>query len=188
MIANRVPGGLHGKTTEFYSVMQNNEVFSEVLFNGMRYSFNDAPNCRKDILRNRLEEKPEAKKAYISMVGNDESKVLEQMSICMFGLLNDDPDIDENGKLSEPEFVPCHKRGNCDYEGIGCSSLTVNGIFLSKSETAVFLLCYMPDKLIADQLFLSVQTVKKHFQNIRKKTGFNDKLEMVHFASTKKLI
>lgn len=188
MNANRIPGGLHGKTTEFYSVMINDQEKAICLFGGVQHSFNEAPACRKSILRIRLQELPEARKAYVAMVGFDEDRILEQMTICRYGLLNDEPDIDAYGILSEPEYVPCAKRGLCDHEGSGCCSLMVMGVILSKCETLVFKLCLSSDIEISDKLFISVETVKKHFQNIRLKTGFKNKLEMVHYATKKNII
>jgi len=172
MILNRIPGGLRGLTTEFYTDIVNNMPVSNVIYAGHHFSFAEAPKSRKDILKKRLKELPEADKAYEAMVGNNIENKIEKMSMCMYGALNQDPDIDENDVLSDAEYVPCNERGTCVHEGKGCLNILVaEGVFLSKQETEVFKLVKLSNAEIADTLFISEFTVKKHFQNITRKTG-----------------
>lgn len=190
MTVNRIPGGLLGRTTEFFTVVEGSLQRAMTLFNGRTYDFPTTPICRKEILQRRLDKQPELKAIYIEMTGStDKEVILEKFTMCKYGALNNEPDIDENNRLSEPEYVPCPQRGNCKYEGKGCCTIMVNeGVFLSKSETEVFKLANLEDKVIADKLFISLETVKKHFQNIRKKTGFEDKKQMIHWATIKNII
>lgn len=59
---------------------------------------------------------------------------------------------------------------------------------LSKSELAVVKLIYLPNKVIADILFISVETVKTHIQNIRKKIQCPSKLDVALWAVKNGLI
>lgn len=183
-----IPGGLIDKSTEFFSVVEDFAL--KVSYGGKIYDFNTAPKCRLNILQlryNNLSNKQKIAYDNISILNN--KKPLEQMAMCLYGALNNEPDIDENDKISEPEYVPCKFRGICKHEGVGCMNIMVrDGIFLSRAETEVFKLVSLPDKEIAAKLFLSVLTIQKHFKNIREKTQFANKIEMAIWATKKGII
>jgi DNA-binding CsgD family transcriptional regulator len=191
MISNRIPGGIIGGTTEFFKVLEGTREYLKCFFGGKAFDFLDMPVCRKDIMKSRFDNLPiKQKEVYTSLSSSFNTNPVEQMTMCLFGALNSEPDISEDGNLSAPEYVPCiHRGGGCKFEGIGCCSILISeGVFLSRAETEVFKLVEFPDKLIADKLFLSIFTVQKHFKNIRMKTGFNDKLEMAVWAAKKGII
>lgn len=187
---NRVPGGLLDGSTEFFTVIEDNKQHAMVSTNGHIYDFEHAPVKNINILSNKYNSLTEKlKDMYELLSQKNKNHPLEQMTMCLYGALNTEPDIDLEGNLSEPEYVPCIYRGKCSFEGIGCKSIMVQeGIFLSKAETEVFKLVNLPDKEIADKLFLSVLTVQKHFKNIREKTQFANKIEMAIWATKKGII
>jgi DNA-binding CsgD family transcriptional regulator len=190
MIANRIPGGIISKSTEFFTVLEGARSYVKLFFSGKGYDFSDIPASRREILQSKFDSlNLEAKHAYNVISANNQTSPLEQMTMCLYGALNNEPDIDENGNLSSAEYVPCGNRKNCPFQGIGCSNILIkDGLFLSKAETEVFKLVYLEDQAIADQLFLSVFTIQKHFKNIRLKTGFKDKMEMAIWATQKGII
>jgi DNA-binding CsgD family transcriptional regulator len=185
---NRIPGGLIENNTEFFTAVINNELQPACNHAGVTYSFNDTPSAIKAIVYHDMKSRPEIEKGVESMVGSDEVEKLKKYIMCRYGALNTEADIDSEGNISEPEYVPCSLRGNCPYEGLVCCTIKIGSVVLSKCETSVFRLVMLPDKLIADKLFLSVETVKKHFQNIRLKTGLNNKIEMAIWATQKGII
>lgn len=79
--------------------------------------------------------------------------------------------------------IPCDKCGG--YLFSDNTIMVNNGVKLSPSEYEVFKRVNLADKVIAYQLFISVETVRKHFQNIRRKTGLNTKIELAIWATQK---
>ncbi len=187
---NRLPGGLLDNSTEFFTTIIDSKQRAKVSHRGKVFNFTDAPQCRIDILNKKYSELSEKQQiAYEVLSVKNKCTPLEQMTICLFGAINSEPDINTKGNLSEPEYVPCINRCKCEFEGIGCHNIMISeGIFLSKAETEVFKLVAFPDKEIADKLFISILTVQKHFTNIRIKTGFANKIEMAIWATQKGII
>lgn len=185
MTTNRIPAGLLDDSTEFFTVMEGKYLRLKALFGGFPYDFNSVPECKKDILRTALKANVTKELAIEALVGHDEVLKLEKFTMCNYGALNSDADIDINGNLSEPEYVPCPYRGKCSQEGKACSNILVNGILLSAAQTRVFKLANKDNKTIAETLFLSVETVKKHMHTIQDITGLNGKGDMIHWATVK---
>lgn len=186
-LITRLPAGLYSKGTETVTI--NNE--PRTTFRGMPYSFKDTPRCRIDLYKAHMKQHPVGEKAMedITRSKDDEVKV-KQWMMCRFGGFDNTPDIDENDNIQEAEYVPCPKRGGlCAYEGKGCCTVEVaKGVFLSKAELSVVRFSYLPDKLIADQLFISTETVKNHLTNSRNKIGLGSTKELVWWASIKGII
>lgn len=185
MKRNRLISGMIDKGAEFLTVDDR----AICMHDGSVLEFDVVPDHLKDVLRADMKSQPKKERAMEAMVGPDEDRKLERFTMCQFGGMDSTPDIDEHGNLSYPEFVPCAKRGACEHEGIGCSQITIsNGVILSKSETAVLRLVELENDQIADILFISVKTVKTHFQNIRRKTGKQNKTELAVWAVLRGII
>lgn len=184
-----IPGGIL-EGTEFFTVFSaSGESEAMCIHGGHRYELSGMPAAQREVLTAAINSRPALKRDIAAMVGNNEEAMLNQFVMCRYGALNNEPDIACDGTLSEPEYVPCRKRGTCPFEGKVCSMIMFSpGILLSRSETEIFKLVALPDKNIADQLNLSVETVKKHFKNIRIKTGLNTKIEMAVWATQKGII
>lgn len=185
-LLNRLPGGLIGKATETVRIQDQPFTF----FGGKMYCFDTTPECRISIYSDHMRANRKGEKAMEVMTGSMDLFVkTKQWMLCRFGGLDDTPDIDENNRVQEAEYVPCEKRGSCPFEGIGCCTVEVSpGLFLSKAELAVTRLVRLGDKMIADTLFISTETVKTHIQNIRRKTKTESKLDLVHWATVKGII
>lgn len=96
----------------------------------------------------------------------------------MFGGVDLQADIDTNGKINHSEYFEAGMRRNIQVE---CGHLT-------KCEIEVLKLAHLPDKLIADKLFNSTDTILSHWQNIRRKTGLSNKTELAIWAVKKGII
>lgn len=185
-LPQRMPGGLIGKGTETFAV--GSEPYT--IFGGITYPFDTTPKSRINIYVNHMRSNPKGERVMEEMTGsyNDTTKV-KQWMLCRFGGMDNTPDIDENNRIQEAEYVPCSKRGVCPFEGKGCCTVEVSkNIFLSKAEMAVIRLIRLSDKMIANELFISNETVKTHIQNIRKKISAPSKLDVVYWAAIKGII
>lgn len=188
MTANRIPAGLLDGGIEFFTVMDRDIPNAKYLMGGGVHPFHTLPAEIKNILRREMKANPIKDKAMEAMVGCNEDAKIERFTTCNYGALNDEADIDSEGNLSQPEYVPCPFRGKCAHEGKGCSNIMVEGVLLSAGQTRVFRLAKLENKEIANQLFLSPETVKKHMQTIQERTGLANKNEMVHWATIKGII
>lgn len=185
-LLERIPGGLIGKATETFAV--NDEPYT--IYGGKIYQFDTTPKSRIELYKDHMKENQKGEKAMEAITGSKDDFVkTKQWMLCRFGGMDNTPDIDEYNVIQEAEYVPCPKRGSCPFEGIGCCTVEVSrGVFLSKAELAVIRLVNLPDKNIADTLFISTETVKNHIQNIRKKINAPSKIEVAIWAVIKGII
>lgn len=182
----RRTAGLIGGGTETFTF--DNEPFTT--YRSVTRPFETTPKCRINIYHRHMKRHPEGEEAMEGITRSKDDRVkVKQWMMCRFGGMDNTPDIDENNVIQEAEYVPCSKRGTCPFEGVGCVTVEVSaGVFLSKAELAVVRLCYLPDKLIADRLFISTETVKNHNANSRKKIGLASSKELVWWATVKGII
>jgi DNA-binding CsgD family transcriptional regulator len=165
---------LSGEGTEMFQVNDN----ALIAHNRRVYDVADAPANIKDKITVFIEECPKRKAAYIAMAGNDKNDQISQCIKCMFANLDGTPDIDKDGNIIATEYVSCSKRGSCKFEGVGCNKLVIGKVAITRSQERVVMLCSLPYKVIADELFLSIQTVKRHMQDVLKGTGIPDKTNL----------
>lgn len=156
---------------------------------GVRLNFEDIPAEYKNLLYAAMISNPIAEAAMIAMVGDNKEAALERFAMCQYGLADGNPDIDDDGNLSAPEYVPCPERGTCKHEGKGCCSIMFSdAIFLSSAETRIFKLIMLSNEEIADELCISKHTVGTHIQNMLVKTGFKNKLELLRWGTIRNII
>lgn len=173
---------------EFFTNFTNSGQEPMCMDHGILQPFDRVPQIYKDKLYQKMKNNPVAELAMIHMVGEDEDAKLEKFTMCQYGLADGDPDIDDDGNISAPEYVPCPNRGTCEYEGKGCCSIMFKeGVFFTESETRVFKLLMFTNEEIAKRLFISPYTVSTHIQNMQNKTGFN-KLELVRWGTIRNII
>jgi len=185
-VIERLPAGLFGKGTESFNI--ENEPYTS--FRGTVTDFENTPECRIELYTSHMKSDPRGEKAMEKMTGSKNDRVkVRQWMMCRFGGLDNTPDIDGDDRIQEAEYVPCSKRGTCPFEGAGCCTVEVyKGVFLSKAELAVARLLLDQDKIIADRLHISPETVKTHMINIRRKTGSLSRAQLVHWATNKGII
>lgn len=180
MSKQRIYAGMINKGIEFFEDLDTRILYCS---HDMRqYRWPDFPKhvlreVKKDMLSN-----PDAL-SYLAKWANLRSEDwMYRYILCRFGGLDDEPDIDEKGKVHHSEYYECGLRGQCRFEGKLCSSIKVNNGFLTKAEIEILKYIRLPDKQIAQILNRSIETISTHMQNIRAKTGELDKLNLAIFA------
>ncbi len=178
---SRLMSGLVDKCVEFF--YHKNEVYC--LHDGVRYTFEETPKWIIEKIEEDMLQYPDAMKALASWENLDESEWVRQYIICRFGGIDDEPDIDLEGNVHHAEYFDCGLRGQCRYEGKLCTALKVENGYLGKAEIEVLRYISLPDKLIADKLNKSIDTIITQQQTIRAKTGMRSKVELAIFAQKK---
>lgn len=143
---NTVPG-LFSKCVEFLAVDLNKV---------------DAMHDRRVL---RFHELPEFAYATIRILMDRPDASMEEMEVYTFkrwGGMDDMPDIDENGNPSGPEYLPGVSPAYYD-----------NGKKVSEGEIRVLKKAELSDKAISDQLFISPNTVARHFQALFINSGIS---------------
>ena len=99
---------------------------------------------------------------------------------CNFIMFDNRMDIDENGNFNT-EYVLCPRTGECVECGLICNSPANTDL----SEREVQVLCKIAEgkenRIIADELYISVNTVHNHRNNILKKLGMTNTAELVRY-------
>lgn len=105
---------------------------------------------------------------------------------CNFGEVDNIEDIDGNN-VYNLEHVSCPMRGECRWENIICHPKRSTRLSLAE-ERVMQLVCEgMGTEEIADRLYLSYYTVKKHMANAYRKIGVKNKAEFIVYAGRNRL-
>lgn len=158
---NMIPGVVN-KGVEYFGIKEN---VVKAFHNGGLYNFHDMPKFTFDVIR-RLMDKADA--------------TMEEMQAFAFerwGGLDPNPDIDENGIPSDPEYVPSGSKAYFD-----C------GKQISDAQMRVLKLIRLENKAIADKLFTSPYTVCRHVQDMLSNSGFNNRTSLALWAKDKGII
>ncbi|QBQ41185.1 response regulator transcription factor [Sphingobacterium psychroaquaticum] len=108
--------------------------------------------------------------------------------VCRFGGIDDEPDINLEGKIAHKEYFECGLRGKCRFEGKLCCSIKAEYGMLTKMELEVLKCSSLGYKEIGERLFISVETVSTHMQNLRLKTGLKNSTQLAIYAMQKGVI
>ena len=184
-ISQVLPAGLEDNGVEFY--VHNNDI--KCLHRGQTFEWDNIPEWILEVVATDMLQNQEALNALVAWDLTQRDEMLKQYIICRFGGFDLEPDIDSKGNIDHTEFFDCGRRGNCAHEGKLCATIKVANGFLTKQEVKV-LRCVAQGKLnkeIADILSISEDTVSTHNQNIQRKLGVDNKLEMVSFAILKNI-
>lgn len=183
--ANILPAGLMDKNVEFFNHGPN----VHASYNGSVVHVKDLPMNIKAIIEADMDNNPLAYTAAIDFGKTNALDAMEQYIWCRFGGFDKVPDL-LDGKMHEPEYHECGKRGSCKYEGKLCSAIKVENGFLTKREIEILQMIArgFEDKIIADKLGIATKTINAHKSNISLKTGLHNKVEMGVYASKKGLI
>ncbi|WP_207425962.1 response regulator transcription factor [Pedobacter sp. SYSU D00535] len=181
---NKILPGLVDSAVEFF--VDQHEV--KCVHDGRTYSFENFPEWIIELVKEDMLQHPEAIKALASWENLHESEHVRQYIYCRFGGLDNDADIDVDRGIHYAEYFDCGLRGSCKYEGKLCCSVQVSNGYLTKTEIEILKRISKANKLIADELCISCETVNSHIQNIMKKTGLAGKVELAIFATKKGMI
>jgi len=128
-------------------------------------------------------------KAYVKSVMNKpyhEFLMVSRFVRCNFGVYDTLPDVDANG-IFRFESVPCPQRCECPFSGIICNPTFQSN--LSDREFQTMKLFYEAKSLedIADELFISVLTVKRHKQNAFLRLKVHSTAEFMAYANKNRI-
>lgn len=181
-----LPAGLIDKGVEFFQVRR----LVNCLHDGKRLEWHEIPQIIKDRMREELYAHPEKIQALVEWDIIQDDEMLHQFILCNFGGFDNEPDISPTGEIGYTEYWDCGKRGTCSKEGKLCNSIKVVNGFITKRQIDILKLIRKgyTNKEIADELFISEDTVSSHCQNIEEKTGLKGKPELAAFAQYKNII
>jgi len=182
---SKIPAGLLDDSFEFFE--KDGKVY--FLHNKQTHDFMDLDVNYATLLRMDLDEHPRAVEALNALGISDPIDQLKQWAICNFGNFDMKTDLSADGELIK-EYVSCHKRGKCEYEGIICPPVEAGNGTLTKREIQIIKLIVQDllDKTIADRLSISIATMNVHRGNIERKIGCHSKAGIVAFAYQHNLI
>lgn len=157
------------------------------LYKGVVYSWDDTPAFCKDQLQDIINDDARLRAALIDQ-GLEGDEALRMLARCRFGAFSNTPDLAEG--QSCPEYFNCGDRGRCKYEGRICNNIVAeNGVITGREIEIIKLICAdLPDKLIADHLQISVNTVITHIAHIREKTAQATRTGVATWAAHRGLI
>ncbi|MFD1770898.1 helix-turn-helix transcriptional regulator [Sphingobacterium suaedae] len=183
MSKQRIYAGMIDKGIEFFEDLETKILYCSHDMRQYRWPHfpkNVMREIKKDMLRNPQDLK------YLAQWPNlrSEDRVYRYI-LCKFGGLDDEPDINSDGKVHHSEYYECGLRGKCPFEGKLCSSIKVANGYLTKAELEILRFIRLPDKQIAQILNKSPETVSSQMQSIRTKTGEVDKVNLAIFAIEK---
>ena len=184
-IVGKLPAGILDSNVEFFS----NDGSTFAFVQGEMLPVTAWPQSLRQAVLLDMEMHPQAIGFlhHAEIYGEDE--MITQYVKCRFSAMDNDPDVID-GVLQQPEYVECALRGSCPYEGRLCELLKAAHGTLTHREIEVLRLIPegMLDKEIADKLGISPLTVGVYMKNLREKTGYKNKAELVRFAFEKNLI
>lgn len=143
---NMIPG-LFSKGVEFLAA-DLNKVYA--MHDKRVLGFHELPDFAYDTIKFLMKNK------------NASMEEMEAYAFQRWGGMDNVPDIDENGQPSEPEYLPGFTPAYYD-----------NGKKISDGEMRVLKLVDLSDKAIADRLFISTNTVARHFQSLFINSGIS---------------
>ena len=170
---------------EFFRDPDSSNVF--FLKNGRVQPFSQISLDDAEALRNDLELHPEKIRAMENAGIHDPTKQLEIYAGCVFGAFDLYPDF-VRGVRSGYEYTPCQIRstGSCPYREVICNKgkLVMKNLVLTRRQVDVLsMTCEdITDYEASRVLNISVQTYKRHAQNIRIKTGIRNSKGLAAFA------
>lgn len=114
-----------------------------------------------------------------------EYRMVHRFIRCNFSEYDNKLDVDQG--VFRFEFIPCPMRGECKYCGIICNPKFNSK--LSERELQVMRLYATSNKAekIADTLFISIETVKKHKRNSLLKLGLHSLSDFIVYAAKNQL-
>ncbi|WP_231489864.1 response regulator transcription factor [Pedobacter sp. Leaf170] len=178
---SKLIAGLVDKGVEFF--VHQNEI--KCVHDGKTFTYEEFPQWIFDKISDDMLSNPEALKSLAKWENLSQEDYMRQYIYCRYGGLDTEPDISVEGELSYAEYFDCGLRGTCNYEGKLCCTIKVANGHLTKSEIEILKRIDKSYKIIADELFVSTDTVSGHIQNIMKKTELNNKVELAIFATKK---
>ena len=112
-------------------------------------------------------------------------KIVNRFCKCNFGNIDNVPDV-SNGVFNF-ERVSCPLRGECRLEGIVCGPEFDNKVSPAEKRVMKLIGQSKTAEEIADELYLSVYTVRNHLRNIYTRLGIHNRQELMNYIHKNKL-
>lgn len=176
----QLPAGLKDAGLEIY--YQNGDI--NCLYLGKQYLFEELPDDVRELIEIQLINDPPAISSLETDMGIlDSNEMTRQYVLCNYGGFDMNPDLAADGK-SEREYWECGRRGKCPGEGKVCKLPKGPGGALTPRELMVVrsVAKGLPDKLIANQLDITINSVKTYLCRIRAKIHAYNRIDIMRFA------
>lgn len=184
-IKQHLPPGLEDNSVELYY-----DRGLKCLTNGTRYTWRQFPQPIVDTIIQDMKDNHEAIPGLLEMGYRSSIGQFVKYTSCRFGGFDFGADITKDGKILNTEYFECGFRGTCRQEGKVCATIKVGDEHLTKQEINVLkkVAASKANKVIAAELFISVETVSSHNQNIQRKLGVFTKIEMANWAIKRNIV
>ena len=181
----KIPAGISDSNYEFYE--KDGEIY--FLQNGKEFRFEEIDIDFLNMIQADLEHHQKALHGMIECGITNTIDQIKRWAICNFGDFDNHADLTCDGVIVH-EHVKCKYRGSCTYEGVICLPVEAPFGVITPRELQIIKLVPMdlPDKIIADKLGISLNTVNVHISNIEKKIGCHSKAGITAFAYQKNLL
>ncbi|WP_196934897.1 helix-turn-helix transcriptional regulator [Sphingobacterium hungaricum] len=155
---------------------------------GKVHKWPEFPQQVIDIIEDDFVKHPEAVKSLALWENLLPEEYTYRYILCRFGGIDDEPDINGEGKITHTEYFECGLRGKCRFEGKLCCSIKADFGVLTKMELEVLKYSSLSYKEIGDTLFISPETVSSHLQSLRSKTGLKNNAQLAVYAQQKGIV
>jgi DNA-binding CsgD family transcriptional regulator len=179
-IAGMHPGD---NSIEFQGIRKTKQVLW--MQNGNNHYFRDLPIEHYNLLKSKYLKDHKAVR-YLSEVTDHLSKQVELYTYYLYGDVDETPDIDKNGKLSESEnFRDCQ---DCPSLLWDFKNLNIGPHILTPRQKTIVDFIELPDKAIAEMLGICHSTLDFHKTNLFKVLKVSTKLELLKLSMKYKIV
>jgi len=182
----KIHSGITDGNTEFFAHENEFKAFHK----GEIIDFKNFPLEILNFIRKLYRKDFKAQKALTAwgITGNKER--LKRYGMCMFGGLDNVPDLMSDGTYQSSEYWDCGRRGNCPFEGKICKPVEVKNGILTIKEIEVIQMLSLGDKeaVSAEKLGMAFNTLTNHKTAINNKMGTQSKFQSMMEAMKRNII
>lgn len=184
-LIHRLPAGMvKGDTsTELFADRETQKVYA--ISNGQTIPFSELPGkMRAQVFAKMLADD----KAMIDLNHLPAKDALDKFAFCIYGAADSNPDFCSNGLLQEADNFICSN--SCQCLKWQSKNITLKGQKLTYREIEIIQLLAtdLSDKMIADQLNISVSTLDTHKKHLFEKAEVFSKNGLIMAAAAEKII
>jgi len=169
-----IPAGIQKGETEFFEV--GNQLVA--MHEGALTQLEDLPEYALRIVDDHINHKAAA--ALDNMGISDVMERRKQFLKCNCGSFDFTPDIVAGSGVLNMEYVDCSIRHVCNYNGLLCQPITINGhrVTMTELKVASFIRKGLYDKEICGEMNIEQDTLRTHKKRIQIKLGANRKTQI----------
>lgn len=182
---HRLPAGMvkGDKSTEIFACRDTENLYA--ISDGHTIPFSDLdPLMRGQIFEKLIGDE----KAFEDLKHLELDKAVEKFAFCVYGAADSNPDFCPSGNLKEADNFICSN--NCHCLKWASKSITINGNQLTNREIEIIQLFAtdLSDKMIADQLGITISTLDTHKNHLFAKAGVASKPGLIVAAINEKIV